>query len=465
MPNKHLYLNLYENLKQQIIEGQYQSDDKFPSKRALSQHLSISHTTIEHAYQLLLDEGYIYSKPRSGYFVSDIETLPIVNRNATHLNESTNQTIAYSSNEVSNNENNNETLAFNLSEIDAEYFPMKQFRKYARDAFEDDQLSLLQRTNPKGEWQLRQEIAHYLFNSRGVTCHPEQIIIGSSTEQLINLVTDILNKPQFYIENPSYPPIKKILDKKQIKYKQITVEKTGIALEAFKKFNHNVAYVTPSHQFPTGYVMNLKKRTQLIQWAQQSEQRYIIEDDYDSEFRYFGKPIPALQSLDTKDKVIYISTFSKSLYPSCRMAYLVLPKNLCSRYDTLSNKESNTVPTHLQKMVASFMESGSFERHLNKMRKVYKAKLKFIMDALTPYQEQLEVNGAFAGMHFTLTVRNGLTLEECLKRAKQNNLKIIPFNEYDQNLQDVKFILGFGGIPFSKLEIHTQALIKTLIKK
>lgn len=461
MSNQHLYLNLYENLKQQIIEGQYQSEDKFPSKRALSQHLSLSNTTIEHAYQLLLDEGYIYSKPRSGYFVSDIETLPIINRNSPHINYSINQETSY--NNIEEDGNNAETLAFNLSEIDAEYFPMQQFRKYARDAFEDDQLSLLQRTNPKGEWQLRQEIAHYLFNSRGVTCHPEQIIIGSSTEQLINLVTDILRKPQFYIENPSYPPIKKILDKKQINYKQISVEKTGIDLDEFKKHNYNAVYVTPSHQFPTGYVMNLKKRTQLIQWAQQSEQRYIIEDDYDSEFRYFGKPIPALQSLDTKDKVIYISTFSKSLYPSCRMAYLVLPKNLSSRYDKLSNKESNTVPAHLQKMVASFMESGSFERHLNKMRKVYKAKLKFIIDTLTPYQEQLEVNGAFAGMHFTLTVKNGLTLEECLERAKEHNLKIIPFNVYDNDLSEVKFILGFGGIPFSKLEKHTNALINTLI--
>lgn len=458
MSNQHLYLNLYENLKQQIIEGQYQSGDKFPSKRVLSQHLSLSNTTVEHAYQLLLDEGYIYSKPRSGYFVSDIETLPIINRNSTHT--------PYSQEPISKEQNIPENthceLAFNLSEIDAEYFPMQQFRKYARDAFEDDQLLLLQRVNAKGEWQLRQEIAHYLFNSRGVTCHPEQIIIGSSTEQLINLVTDILKEPQFFIENPSYPPIKKILDKKQIKYSQIPVEKTGIALDKFGEFNHNIAYVTPSHQFPTGYVMNLKKRTQLIQWAQQSEDRYIIEDDYDSEFRYFGKPIPALQSLDTKDKVIYISTFSKSLYPSCRMAYLVLPKNLSSRYDNLSNKDGNTVPTHLQKMVANFMESGSFERHLNKMRKVYKEKLKFIIEKLSPYEDQLEVNGALAGMHFTLTVKNGLSLEACLDRAKKNKLKIIPFSQYDQQLTEVKFILGFGGIPFSTLKNHTNALIKTL---
>ncbi|OEK59556.1 PLP-dependent aminotransferase family protein [Staphylococcus equorum] len=455
MTKEHLYINLYENLKKQIIEGQYKSGDKFPSKRALGQHLSVSNTTIEHAYQILSDEGYIFAKPRSGYFVSDVETLPIITR----------EIHASNTHHEQNNDNQTQQtyeFAFNLSEIDAEYFPMQQFRKYARDAFEDSQLNLLQHANPKGEWTLRQEIAHYLFNSRGVACHPEQIIIGSSTEQLINLVTDILNKGRFLIENPSYPPIKQVLDKKQITYLQVPVNNTGIELEYFNESNNNIAYVTPSHQFPTGYVMNLKKRTQLIHWAQQFENRYIIEDDYDSEFRYFGKPIPALQSLDTKDKVIYISTFSKSLFPSCRVAYLVLPKKLLKLYNTLENKEGNTVPSHIQKMVASFMQSGSFERHLNKMRIVYRDKLKFILDALKPYEEQLEIDGTLAGMHFTLTVKNGLTMTQCLKNAEENKLKIIPFSKYDKSQQSVKFILGFGGIPFSQLEGHTNALIRSL---
>ncbi|PHK49471.1 PLP-dependent aminotransferase family protein [Staphylococcus edaphicus] len=459
MEKMHLYIELYENLKRQIIEGQYKSGDKFPSKRALGQHLSVSNTTIEHAYQFLLDEGYIYSKPRSGYFVSDIETLPIVNRRHRTLNK--NKTM---SDFNASHDEQQYQFAFNLSEIDAEYFPMQQFRKYARDVFEDDHLNLLQHANPKGEWSLRQEIAHYLFNSRGVACHPEQIIIGSSTEQLINLLTDMLNKEQFIIENPSYPPIKQVLDKKHIPYLQVPVTKTGIDLNYFNQSEYNIAYVTPSHQFPTGYVMNLKKRTQLINWAHQNTSRYIIEDDYDSEFRYFGKPIPALQSLDTNDKVIYISTFSKSLFPSCRIAYLVLPKKLLNAYNNLNNKEGNTVPAHLQKIVANFMESGSFERHLNKMRKVYSHKLKFILEKLKPYEDQLQIDGALAGMHFTLTVKNGYSMDQCLKNAQEHQLKILPFYHYDKKQSEVKFILGFGGIPFSQLEAHTNALIESLCK-
>lgn len=456
MVKSHLYIKLYEDLKQQIIEGQYQSGDKFPSKRALSQHLSVSNTTIEHAYQYLLDEGYIYSKPRSGYFVSDIENLPLIHR--------TGSPVEYDedSKTIQNDVTTHYDYAFNLREIDTEYFPNQQFRKYARDTFEDNAVNLLQYTHRKGEWKLRQEIAHYLFYSRGVTCRPEQIIVGSSTEQLIYLLTDILAETDYIIENPSYPPIKNVLDKKEIFYAQFPVNKTGMDLKNLKTSNYHVAYVTPSHQFPTGYVMNLKKRTQLIHWAQQRTDRYIIEDDYDSEFRYFGKPIPALQSLDTKDKVIYISSFSKSLFPSCRIAYLVLPDKLVDKFDHMHNKPSNTVPTHMQHIVAKFMASGSFERHLNKMRKVYKAKLQYIIDALEPYHKQLKIDDALAGMHFTLTVKNKLTTEQCLARAKDNHLKIIPYSMYDDTITETKFILGFGGIPFSKIKDHTDALIKSL---
>lgn len=446
-----LYLSLYKKLKNQIIEGQYQSDDKFPSKRQLSEHLSLSHTTIEHAYQLLLDEGFIYSKPRSGYYVSDIQSLPIINVRDTHTIEDTPNTA-----------DTDYQYYFNLAEIDAEYFPLHLFRKYAKEVFEDDQLELLEKGDLQGEIALRQQIAHYLFNSRGVSCHPNQIIIGSSTEQLLNMVIELLNDSSFIIEKPSYPPIKHVLDKQQRPYIQATVEEDGINTSEVLNSKNDILYITPSHQFPTGYVMNLKKRTQLIKWSHQKASRYIIEDDYDSEFRYYGKPIPALQNLDKKDKVIYISTFSKSLYPSCRIAYIVLPNTLLSEYHAMGHKESNTVPVHIQQIIANFMSSGSFERHLNKMRKIYREKLSYILDKLTPYHHQLQIEGAFTGMHFTLTVKNGLTLEECIERAQQLKLKLNVYNYDNQPQYEPKFILGFGGIPNDQLESHTDTLIKAL---
>lgn len=460
MKQQPLYLELYERLKAQIIEGQYQSGDKFPSKRALQQHLSTSNTTIEHAYQYLLDEGYIYSKPRSGYYVSDIESLPI-------LNQST-PTQAFRDTSLTKDtaeEDEDYRYSFNLSEIDTQYFPLKQFRKYARDVFETEQSQLLLQGNPKGENTLRQQIARYVFNSRGVSCHTSQVIIGSSTKQLINLLTDLLKHSKFIIEDPSYPPIKQVLDQKLIPYKQLEVEEDGICTDHLHETHHDVIYVTPSHQFPTGYVMNLKKRTQLINWARQSEERYIIEDDYDSEFRYFGKPISALQSLDQSGKVIYMSTFSKSLFPSCRVAYMILPERLLAIYESLQYKEVNTVPVHLQYIIAAFMKSGGFDRHVNKMRKLYRSKLTYILEALKPYENQLQIHGALTGMHFTLTVTNGRSLSECLQRAEALSLKIIPFQSFDTDETETKFILGFGGIPFSELKTHTEALIQALVVK
>ena len=454
-----LYLDLYEKLKKQIIEGQYQSNDRFPSKRQLSEHLSLSNTTIEHAYQLLLDEGFIYSKPRSGYYVSDIESLPVrPNPYVTIANEQIDGIDL-------NVEHNVYDYSFNLSEIDTEHFPSHLFRKYAKEVFEDHNLDFLQRGNKQGEFELRQQIAHYLFTSRGVTAHPQQIVIGSSTEQLLNMLTDILEFSSFIIEKPSYPPIKQVLDKKKFKYLQVPVEKSGIQTKPIFSSNYNVLYITPSHQFPTGHVMNLKKRTQLINWAQHQTNRYIIEDDYDSEFRYFGKPIPALQSLDSQDKIIYISTFSKSIYPSCRIAYIVLPPKILDLYNQYEYSEANTAPVHIQRIIAQFMSSGSFERHLNKMRKIYKEKLTFILNALSPYEEQLKVDGALTGMHFTLTVLNGLSMEECIDRAKHHSLKLTSYQFDDDVKIKPKFIIGFGGIPKEQLKSHTDALINSLIIK
>ena len=451
MKKQKLYISLYEQLKNQIIEGQYQAQDKFPSKRQLSEHLSLSHTTIEHAYQLLLDEGFIYSKPRSGYYVSDIQSLPVININ--------NQFIEI---EPKTPESKQYKYAFNLAEIDAEYFPLNLFRKYAKEAFEDNELALLEKGDIQGELNLRQQIAHYLFNSRGVSCHPNQIVIGSSTEQLLNMITDLLKTSSFIIEKPSYPPIKHVLDKNKHNYIQATVEKDGINMIDIINSNNDIVYITPSHQFPTGYVMNLKKRTQLIKWAHQQNSRYIIEDDYDSEFRYFGKPIRALQSLDKNDKVIYISTFSKSLYPSCRIAYIVLPQKLLQSYLSMPYKESNTVPVHIQQIIANFMSSGSFERHLNKMRKIYREKLNYILERLKPHEDQLKIEGALTGMHFTITVDNGLTMSQCLHSAEKLKLKLNVYNYAEENELLPKFIIGFGGIPNHKLKEHTDVLIKSL---
>lgn len=443
-----LYLELYESLKRQIISGDYETDDKLPSKRQLEKHLNLSQTTIERAYELLLDEGFIYSKPRSGYYVSKLEVLPVVRKEIEEVSiQKDKKTYDYE---------------FKTAQIDVEHFPFDMFRKLSRQVFDESFETLVNEDSKQGLFALRQQIATYLFNSRGVNASHDQIIIGSSTNQLIEHVVQILKKQKFMIEAPSYPPARDVLEKYNIDYIKIPLESDGICMESVKKSNHDVIFITPSHHFPTGTVLTIEKRTRLLKWAYEKNNRYIIEDDYDSEFRYFKKPLPALQSLDTENRVIYISTFSKALFPSLRMAYMVLPKELLQDFHQLKYIESNTVPIHMQQIMALFLRSGHFDRHLNKMRHIYKKKISYIIKRLKPYQDELTISGEQAGMHFVLTVNNDLTLEECLMRARQNSLKIEPMYTYNKEHKEVSFVIGFGGIKFNELKKHMDVLIDTL---
>lgn len=447
-----IYQQLYENIKQNIINNVMQHNEKLPSKRQLSHYLSVSQTTIEHAYQLLSDEGYIHSKNRSGFYINDIVNLPVTYKTKiTDEDIQTEKTYKYS---------------FKLGAIDKEHFPLDQFRKFSKEAFDYSQLSLLDSGHKQGDYDLRKEIRHYIFHSRGVNCSPQQIIVGSSTEQLLSIITDLISNSTYMIEDPLYKQVRDLLKRKHVPFEFISVTENGIDIEQIKKLNKEVVYITPSHQFPTGVIMDLKRRTQLIKWASEKQTRYIIEDDYDSEFRYSGRPVPALQSLDNTDSVIYVSTFSKSISPSLRVAYAVLPKKLMQQYQNKTNIEGGTVPRHTQYILSRFMNEGFFERHLNRMRKIYRSKRDIILNELMKYPNDFKVSGELTGMHFILTVVNGLTLEECLHRIKKCDIDIKSLTHYrfKQSDHTPHFVLGFGGIKIDEAKEHIEALIKCLME-
>lgn len=451
--NIPIYQQLYENIKQNIINDVMRHDEKLPSKRQLSHYLSVSQTTIEHAYQLLCDEGYIYSKNRSGFYINDIVNLPVTYK--TKVPAQTNQDeISYK-------------YSFKLGAIDKEHFPNDLFRKYAKEAFDEQQVHLLDSGHKQGDLNLRKEIGHYVFHSRGVNCSPQQIIVGSSTEQLLSIITDMISDSKYMIEDPLYKQVRNLLKRKHVPFEFIPVTQNGIDIEQIKKTDYDVVYITPSHQFPTGVIMDLKRRTQLIKWASDKSNRFIIEDDYDSEFRYGGRPIPALQSLDNSDSVIYVSTFSKSISPSLRVAYAVLPKNLITLYQKKTNIEGGTVPRHTQYMLSRFMNEGHFERHLNRMRKIYRTKRDHILKQLRKYPETFAISGELTGMHFILTVTNGLSIEDCISRIKEGDIDIKPLSHYRFKKTDNKphFVLGFGGINTEDTEDHINALISCLTKR
>lgn len=430
-----LYEQLYSGIKDAIITQQIKVAEKLPSKRKLADFLNISQTTIELAYAQLLAEGYISSKSRVGYFVEALDELPYIEVTApkTHFKADTVSHYDYD---------------FNPSFIDTTHFPFATWRKYAKDIYDEANEHLLLAGEAQGEYALRTEIADYLYQSRGVQCQPEQIVIGSGTEQLLPMLIRLFNHyTVFALEHPGYPSVARILRQHNRTPLPIKVDEEGIRVQELERTNTDVVYITPSHQFPTGAVLSATRRTQLLNWAAASPSRFIIEDDYDSEFRYTGKPIPALQALDANDKVIYMSTFTKSLMPSLRVAYFVLPLSLIPTYNELFTYYSSTVPRFDQHIVANFMRDGHFAKHLNRMRKVYRKKHNELIEILAHYP-QVQVSGSQAGMHVVLTIANH-DEQQLLRQAQQAQIAVYPLSRYalrTESTEHAQFLLGFGGL-------------------
>ena len=419
---KYLYTQLYENIKRDILSGKLKHKEKLPSKRKLSTHLNLSGTTIEIAYQQLLDEGYIYSVPKVGFFVEDIQTINIAPESKV---------------DIPDHHLKQRQLSLKIEDSHIKSFPFHKFRKYARDAFEQDQYHLLERGDVQGEEILRNEIRRYLYHSRGVNCENYQIIIGSSTEQLFTLLTKILGNSSYILENPGYPLIRKVLQSEHKHYQYIDVDEEGLIASSLPE-DVEIVHVTPSHQFPTGVLLSAKRRTELINWSKQKQNRYIIEDDYDSEFRYKGRPLAALQGM-SNERVIYMSTFSKSIFPSIRCAYLVLPDQLLELYKSMS-KPNNTVPRHIQYMIAAFMKDGEFERNINRMRKEYKKKLELVLQSVKETFKQSNITGSDAGMHFVL---------ETTEVINKDSIAINTIDDYysgEKTSYKNQYIIGFGSI-------------------
>lgn len=447
-----LYNQLYLKMKEAIIRGDLIVGTKLPSKRKLAEFLTISQTTIELAYAQLIAEGFISSIARRGYFVEQVEELAYVEQKRS-FNEEEMETIKP-----------NYIIDFHSGNIDTSAFPFNQWRKYAKDVLDESSRDLLLLGHPQGDLELRQEIANYLYSSRGVRCTPQQIILGSGTEQLMPLLIGLLGKQASYaIENPGYPLTHHIFANHDRHVIPISVDEDGMNISELEKSAATVAYVTPSHQFPTGAILSASRRVQLLNWAAAKEDRYIIEDDYDSEFRYIGKPIPSLQGIDYSESVIYISTFSKSLMPSLRMAYLVLPLHVLQEYRKSFPYYSSTVPRLDQHVLYEFMKAGQFSKHLNRMRKLYRKKLEKLTTTLGKYKPLVQISGEQAGMHIVLTIDLEKTDLELVDLAKQQGIRIYARSEY--MLTDVNYVgkpqilLGFGGFSEQEIEKAIEALM------
>lgn len=435
----HLYEQIYRHIKEEIRKGKLLYREKLPSTRSLAAYLQVSRSTVELAYEQLLSEGYIESVPYKGYFVAQVEELYRIGEN--DAGERRAEAVRP------------DKLAYDFSPnaIDMRFFPFGIWRRITKNTLSQDKKETFALGEAKGDRKLRETIARYLHASRGVNADASQIIVGAGNDYLLMLLRYVLGEHRtIAFENPTYPRAYKIFRLFAGRLVTVPSDENGICVEALQGESADAVYVMPSHQYPTGIVMPIGRRLELLKWAAQEENRYVIEDDYDSEFRYRGKPIPSLQASDNGGKVIYIGTFSKSIAPAIRISFMVLPKKLMERYEQKYAVFSSTVSRIDQAVLNEFIQEGFFERHLNRMRKVYKEKHELLLEELKPFMKDFALSGENAGLHVLLTDRRGRSEKELKETAASVGVRVYGISEAlvepRQESCAATVLLGFGGL-------------------
>lgn len=452
-----LYEHLYKCIKNDIINGILRVGEKLPSKRNFAKNLDISTITVENAYGQLIAEGYIYSVPKRGYFVSDISTLE---------QEQRPKDYAKSEKDIPRlKERGEEYFAdFVSNRNNPGNFPFSIWAKLTRELMTEESEALM--TNPPagGIPELRNAIARYMYQFRGMQVNPAQIIIGAGTEYIYSLLVQLFgNDSLFAVEEPGYKKISRIYKSHNAEYRNIPMDREGIDMKALEDSGANILHISPSHHFPTGIVTPISRRYELLGWASKSENRYIIEDDYDCEFRMQGNPIPPLKSIDVMEKVIYINTFSKSLASTIRISYMVLPYHLLERFQKKLGFYSCTVSNFEQYTLARFIGRGYFEKHINRQRNYYRTLRNTLLEAIknSTLADKAVITEEDAGLHFLMKIKTNISDSELVLRAREEGLRIGCLSEYyDKPGEDVAHILvmNYSGINAEKIPEAVERL-------
>ncbi len=414
-----LYDYLYRCIKEDILAGRLKPGERLPSKRSLARHLEVGVVTVENAYAQLAAEGYLYSREKRGYYVSKLEIQRPVPSPTYHQTETLPQ--------------RSWLLDLKNPGAGTAGFPFSVWARLMRQVLSEQGTELLRFIPYNGALELRQAISNYLYQFRGVSASPEQIVVGAGTEYLYNLIVQLLGRDKIYgMEDPGYLKAGRIYMLNGAKCVPIPIDGQGAPLQAVVQSGAQVLHLSPSHQFPTGAVTPIARRQTLLQWAQQEPGRYIIEDDYDSEFRFTGRPIPPLQSIDQGDRVIYINTFSRTLSPSLRISYMVLPNSLLELYQRQLGFYSCTVPAMEQHTLARFLSGGYFEQHLNRSRLRYRTHRDQIIAALnaSPLARRAAISGENAGLHFLLTLDTAKPDHQLAAQAEGEGIRLSFLSDY-----------------------------------
>lgn len=454
---KPLYEQIYQFIKEEIRCGNIKPMRQLPSTRELAESLRVSRSTTQLAYEQLVSEGYLEAVPRKGYFAAGLEGLlpPVREQNGScgrTESRKEQERIPF-------------LVDFSPRGIDLSGFPFSTWRKISRAALREEEKELFLKGDPQGDLVLREALRDYLHAARGVLCRPEQIVVGAGSEYLLMLLSQLLGTGTgIAMENPTYKQAYRVLTGMGHPVFPVDMDKSGLKASELSGLPVSAAYIMPSHQYPMGVVMPVKRRQELLSWAAARGDRYLIEDDYDSEFRYKGKPIPALQGMDRAGCVIYMGTFSKSIAPAIRIGYLVLPERLLEKYRKQAWFYSSTVSRVDQKILGQFLTGGYFERHLNRMREIYKGKHDTLLAALKPLDGMFEIRGEYAGLHVLLTCRDGRSEEELKEAASRAGVGVYGLSGfYIQKKPESgrsTVLLGYASLGEEEIRTGAKLLIR-----
>ncbi len=429
-----IYEQIYRHIRGEILAGKIVSGERLPSKRSLAKHLGVSINSVDTAYGMLVAEGYINSKERSGYYACSVVSGQII----------------APSRAVSNRLQSGKKSIYNFgtSSIDSALFPFKLWCRIEREVLGDEQL--LNHGDRQGDYNLRHVISRYLRAYRGVDCDANEIVIGAGIDYLLCLVARMFEGSCVAVEEPGYGRAERVFRDFGTSTVHIPLDQDGMSISDLDKSLAQLAYITPSCQFPTGITMPVRRRQEMLAWAEAREGRYIIEDDYNSEFRFSGRPIPALKSHDINGRVVHVGTFSKSVAPSLRIAYMVLPPKLHEEWGKKFGVYACTVSRFEQQALYRFIEGGHFSRHINRLRNTCKKRRDCLITALkTCFKDKVTISVAEAGLHIVVDFHLPLSEDEMLNAASNNGLTLLSMNDFHHGKtrkSSCRLILGFSAM-------------------
>ena len=441
-----LYEQLVSCLREDILSGRLPPGSHLPSKRSFAGNLGVSSITVEAAYGRLMDEGYVFSEPKRGYFVAQF-----IHPDSVH-------TISHTTDIRLPGDEKIYPLDLSGNRTPPERFPFSVWTHLLRETVNDKSSELLISSPCGGVPELRSAIAWHLKSFRGMNVDPDQIVVGAGTEYLYGLLIQLLGAERvFCLEDPGYRKIAQIYASHRVTCRWAPMDESGITVPGLLNAGADVAHISPTHHFPTGITMPITRRYELLSWADARPGRCIIEDDYDSEFRLTGRPIPSLQSIDEHGRVIYMNTFSKSIASTIRISYMVLPPALANDYYSRLSFYSCTVSTFEQYTLARFISDGYFEKHLNRMRLFYARLRKQLLQqiAASPIADRIDVQERDSGLHFLLklnTRRPDAELRELLSSRGINLLPLSAYYRNPDNAPEHTFVFNYSSLDTSMLE-------------